>query len=287
MEINENRLFQHFQEERRLLLFVNPLCPCVSILMAILNVVSSNFLNPEIQDASKRKRKNFRLETCSYQNFLFLQRLVLCNFDDDFDEIFGGNFQIMAKSGWKRSHVSWILISKFYGENVGVITLTWTWFLESDTHSWEGFHVIGFFQNQLSIPLSIDLRGLINPPRSFFSLFSLSLSLSVSFSIIFHAYLIELQVFYQRMIGYASYGEMSLFFLPDRLFNGSSDVAYGPITLLYWIWNIHWHSIPWLPLSGAAGLNLGANLLGYYGLNWTYEIFLSLGILLAIPVSAG
>lgn len=121
-----------------------------------------------------------------------------------------------------------------------------------------------------------------------FSLYSLrKLFLSVSFSIIFHTYLIELQVFYQRMIGYASYGEMSLFF---SLIGFLTALLMWPMVLLLYFTGsetIHWDSIPWLPLSGAAGLNLGANLLGYYGLNWTYEIFLSLGILLAIPVSAG
>ena len=95
------------------------------------------------------------------------------------------------------------------------------------------------------------------------------------------------QVFYQRMIGYASYGEMSLFF---SLIGFLTALLMWPMVLLLYFTGsetIHWNSIPWLPLSGAAGLNLGANVLGYFGLNWTYEIFLSLGILLAIPVSAG
>ena len=48
-----------------------------------------------------------------------------------------------------------------------------------------------------------------------------------------------------------------------------------------------WSHIPWLPLSGAAALSLNANLLGSFGLCWTYEIFLSLGLLFAIPFSAG
>lgn len=89
------------------------------------------------------------------------------------------------------------------------------------------------------------------------------------------------------MIGYASYGEMSLFF---SLIGFLTALLMWPMVLLLYFTGsetIHWNSIPWLPLSGAAGLNLGANVLGYFGLNWTYEIFLSLGILLAIPVSAG
>lgn len=93
------------------------------------------------------------------------------------------------------------------------------------------------------------------------------------------------KVFYQRMIGYASYGEMSLFFTLIGLLNG---ILLWPMVLLLYFTSsetLFWNHIPWLPLSGAAALNLTANMLGYIGVYWTYEIFLSFGVLLAIPIS--
>ena len=50
---------------------------------------------------------------------------------------------------------------------------------------------------------------------------------------------------------------------------------------------LHWNYIPWLYITAAAALFLTANILGSFGLCWTYEVFLSLGLLLAIPASAG
>ena len=44
-------------------------------------------------------------------------------------------------------------------------------------------------------------------------------------------------------------------------------------------------NIPWVYLTGAAIFNLFANLLGNFGVVFTYEIFLNLGMLFAIPIS--
>lgn len=95
------------------------------------------------------------------------------------------------------------------------------------------------------------------------------------------------QVFYQRMIGYGSYGEMSLFFTLIGLLN--AFLIWPLVLLLYFTGSeiFTLNSVPWLPLSLAAGFNFTANLLGYIGSYWTYEVFLSFGVLLAIPVSAG
>jgi len=89
------------------------------------------------------------------------------------------------------------------------------------------------------------------------------------------------------MIGYASYGEMSLFFSLIGLLN--AFLLWPLVLLLYFTGSetFSWNHIPWLPLSMASALNLTANMLGYLGIYWTYEVFLSLGVLLAIPISLG
>jgi solute carrier family 35 protein F3/4 len=93
------------------------------------------------------------------------------------------------------------------------------------------------------------------------------------------------KVFYQRMIGYVSYGEMTLFFTLIGLLTG---FLIWPLVLLLYLTSsemLTWNTIPWIPLSSAALLNFIANFLSFVGINWTYEIFLSFGVLLAIPIS--
>ena len=95
------------------------------------------------------------------------------------------------------------------------------------------------------------------------------------------------KVFYHRMIGYRSYGELSLFFTLIGLLN---LLLMWPLVLLLYFTgteSLSWHHIPWLPLSAAAALNLTANILTYVGLYCTYEVFLSTGIMLAIPFCSG
>lgn len=89
------------------------------------------------------------------------------------------------------------------------------------------------------------------------------------------------------MIGYGSYGEMSLFFTLIGLLN--LFLVWPLLLLLYFTGSELFtvDSVPWLPLSLAAGFSLTANLLSYIGTHWTYEVFLSFGLLLAIPISAG
>ena len=89
------------------------------------------------------------------------------------------------------------------------------------------------------------------------------------------------------MIGYGSYGELSLFFTLIGLLN--LFLLWPFVLLLYLTGSEHlvWSQIPWIPLSAAAALSLAANLMAYIGLYWTYEGFLSTGLVLAIPISSG
>lgn len=89
------------------------------------------------------------------------------------------------------------------------------------------------------------------------------------------------------MIGYTTPAQMSMFFTLIAILN---TFFMWPIVLLLYFTGaetIIWSRIPWLPLSGAALLNLTANVLGNFGVMWTYEVFLILGLLFAIPISSG
>jgi hypothetical protein len=63
-----------------------------------------------------------------------------------------------------------------------------------------------------------------------------------------------------------------------------------PIVLIFYFAGfeiLYWNYIPWLYISIAAILYLTANILSNFGLCWTYEVFLTLGLLFAIPATAG
>lgn len=45
--------------------------------------------------------------------------------------------------------------------------------------------------------------------------------------------------------------------------------------------------IPWIYLTAAGALHLTANIVAYFGPICTYDIFLTLGLLLAVVLSAG
>lgn len=94
---------------------------------------------------------------------------------------------------------------------------------------------------------------------------------------------IEFQVFFKRMIGYTSFAQMSLFFTLIGLLNA---FLMWPLILLLYLFGaetIIWSQIPWPTLTGSAALSLLANILGNFGIVWTYELFLTLGLFFAIP----
>ncbi|RWS01993.1 putative thiamine transporter SLC35F3-like protein [Dinothrombium tinctorium] len=94
------------------------------------------------------------------------------------------------------------------------------------------------------------------------------------------------KVFYKRTIGYTTFAQTALFFTLVGFLN--AFLMWPMVLLLYFtgVETLSWNHIPWLTLSGAATLNLTANLLGNFGVTWTYEIFLTLGLFVAIPISA-
>ncbi|CAG2161587.1 unnamed protein product [Oppiella nova] len=94
------------------------------------------------------------------------------------------------------------------------------------------------------------------------------------------------KVFFKRTIGYTTFAQMSLFFTLMGLMNA---FLMWPLILLLYLFGaetIVWSQIPWTTLTGSAALLLLANILGNFGIAWTYELFLNLGIFFAIPISS-
>ncbi|KAJ9582195.1 hypothetical protein L9F63_003461, partial [Diploptera punctata] len=100
------------------------------------------------------------------------------------------------------------------------------------------------------------------------------------------AYMDVYKVLFKKVIGEASYGQVSLFFSLIGLFNAA---LLWPLCLaLYFthVETLQWEEIQWPALLGASGLSLAANLLGNFSVALTYDLFITLGLITAVPVSA-
>ncbi|XP_050726797.1 putative thiamine transporter SLC35F3 isoform X1 [Eriocheir sinensis] len=94
------------------------------------------------------------------------------------------------------------------------------------------------------------------------------------------------KVLFKKVIGEASFGQVSLIFTVIALLN---TILLSPIVAAFYFSGyevVVWSHLPWPNLLIAAALSLAANLLGNFGVAFTFEIFITLGLVLAIPVSA-
>lgn len=91
----------------------------------------------------------------------------------------------------------------------------------------------------------------------------------------------------RRMIGFTTFAQMALF----HTLVGILNVLFAwPLVLILYVTGIEtiiWSEIPWLYLTGAALCALVANVIASFGLICTYEVFLTLGMFFAIPISSG
>lgn len=94
------------------------------------------------------------------------------------------------------------------------------------------------------------------------------------------------KVLFKKVIGEATYGQVSLFFSLIGLLNA---MLLWPLCLtLYFTGNetLYWDRLPWPVLLMASVLSLVANLLGNFSVALTYDLFITLGLITAVPVSA-
>ncbi|XP_050039915.1 solute carrier family 35 member F3-like isoform X2 [Dermacentor andersoni] len=94
------------------------------------------------------------------------------------------------------------------------------------------------------------------------------------------------KVTFKKLIGDVSFGQLSLFF---SLIGFLNLLLMWPVLLALYLLRfetIVWSRMPWGMLAGAGALSLLSNLLGNFGIIWTFEIFLTLGLAFAVPISA-
>ncbi|XP_014252840.1 putative thiamine transporter SLC35F3 [Cimex lectularius] len=94
------------------------------------------------------------------------------------------------------------------------------------------------------------------------------------------------QVLFKKVIGDSNFGQVALFFSLIGLFNAT---FLWPLCLALYFTGvevIYWEYLPWTALLAASALSLAANLLGNFSVAWTYDLFITLGLITAVPVSA-
>ncbi|XP_018350240.1 PREDICTED: putative thiamine transporter SLC35F3 isoform X3 [Trachymyrmex septentrionalis] len=94
------------------------------------------------------------------------------------------------------------------------------------------------------------------------------------------------KVLFKKVIGETTFGQMSFFFSLIGLCNAA---LLWPICLaLYFsgVETIPWARLPWAALLSASILHLVANMLGNFSIAITYDLFITLGLITAVPVSA-
>ncbi|XP_012268452.2 putative thiamine transporter SLC35F3 isoform X4 [Athalia rosae] len=94
------------------------------------------------------------------------------------------------------------------------------------------------------------------------------------------------KVLFKKVIGETTFGQVSLFFSLVGLCNAA---LLWPICLaLYFsgVESVQWTRLPWPALLSASILHLVANMLGNFSIALTYDLFITLGLITAVPVSA-
>ncbi|XP_044004128.1 putative thiamine transporter SLC35F3 isoform X5 [Aphidius gifuensis] len=94
------------------------------------------------------------------------------------------------------------------------------------------------------------------------------------------------KVLFKKVIGHTTFGQMSLFFSLIGLCNAA---LLWPVCLaLYFSGaeSVQWARLPWATLLSASILHLASNMLGHFSVALTYDLFITLGLITAVPVSA-
>ncbi|KAL1506604.1 hypothetical protein ABEB36_005933 [Hypothenemus hampei] len=94
------------------------------------------------------------------------------------------------------------------------------------------------------------------------------------------------KVLFKKVVGEATYGQVALFFSLIGMLNAA---LLWPLSLglfLTGVETLHWDRLPWPALLSASCLSLVANLLGNFSVALTYDLFITLGLITAVPVSA-
>lgn len=96
-----------------------------------------------------------------------------------------------------------------------------------------------------------------------------------------------IQVFFKKINGHATLGQVSLFMTLLGLLNLFINIVPSVILVVFKIDHIEWWAVPWLPLAGSALLGLVYNFLVNFGIALLSPLVISIGMLCGIPINAG
>ncbi|XP_044258678.1 putative thiamine transporter SLC35F3 isoform X1 [Tribolium madens] len=94
------------------------------------------------------------------------------------------------------------------------------------------------------------------------------------------------KVLFKKIIGDATYGQVALFFSLIGMLNAAFLWPLSLGLFLTGVESMNWDKLPWPALLTASSLSLVANLLGNFSVALTYDLFITLGLITAVPVSA-
>ncbi|XP_077990057.1 solute carrier family 35 member F4-like isoform X2 [Glandiceps talaboti] len=97
---------------------------------------------------------------------------------------------------------------------------------------------------------------------------------------------VPLKVFFKRVVGDASLGQVSLFLTLLSIFN---LLFLWPVMLvlrLTGVENWEWKDMPWDYICGSAALGVAFNFLINFGIAYTYPLYIAIGTVLGIPLNA-
>ncbi|XP_031357912.1 uncharacterized protein LOC116181661 isoform X5 [Photinus pyralis] len=94
------------------------------------------------------------------------------------------------------------------------------------------------------------------------------------------------KVLFKKVIGDATYGQVALFFSLIGMLNAALLWPFSLGLFLTGVESLHWDRLPWPALLASSILSLIANLLGNFSVALTYDLFITLGLITSVPVSA-
>ena len=96
----------------------------------------------------------------------------------------------------------------------------------------------------------------------------------------------QFQVFFKKMVGDATLGQVSLFLSCVGLL---TTLLLWPVIVIFQFTEyerVNWSDLPWEYLCGTGALALVFNFLINFGIAFTYPLFISLGTVIGIPLNA-
>ncbi|KAL7644227.1 UNVERIFIED_CONTAM: hypothetical protein RMT77_005053 [Armadillidium vulgare] len=93
------------------------------------------------------------------------------------------------------------------------------------------------------------------------------------------------KVLFRKVVGEVSFGQIGLFFTGIAFLNTLIFSPLVVVLILTGYEKVLWFQLPWKVCLLIAALYLVANLLAYFGLAVTFEVFITLGFIISVPVS--